>query len=213
MELPLKIQRTPKSTQPFLFIPKYSGVITTDGEARVRMGLRIENLVCDLLHLTNIPINGQYDVNFDAGHYTSEGEIFFEIKSVQQGGHSIIYLFRLEKELAAQKQTGCPVFYLFCTHKVKGVISQDAITQGLLSGAINIYAVPLNLVNKLSKDLRVRKVHSHTLGYGRKGYCDGYISFPTKDLPTICDYTFHCGVQIDGKHKSIKVHGTRHYLW
>ena len=210
----LKIQHTPTSTQPFLFLPKYSGEILSQGEARVRMGLRIESLVCSLLGLTPIPINGQYDVNFDAGHYSKENETFFEIKSVKAGGKSPIYLFRLEKELEAQKQTGCPVYYLFCTHKVKAVISQEAITLGLLKGDINIYAVPLDMVNKMSKNLHVRKMKRDTpSGYNRKGYCEGYINFPVKDLAKICDYTFYLSTQINGEQKSITVYGMNHYLW
>lgn len=128
----MRINPIPVETQPLLF-NHYSGIIDKVAARRSYMGLRVEDYVCLILGLKKIKINGNYDINFDAGIFSLGTEIFYEVKSVKKNSSAIIYLWRIEKEKYAAKQNGVQVRYAFCVHSINNIESHEVITKGFIS--------------------------------------------------------------------------------
>lgn len=152
----------------------FSGVVPGGGHCRNLMGNRIEDYVIKTLRLIDIPINGKYEVNFDAGLYCADVPVFFEVKSLKRGSKSCVYKFRLEKEVAVNQL----VLYVFCVHNIKNPQTQADITAGLDDAVF--YIMALEDVQRLVVGLPLRKIESENQsGYNRAGYCEGYynISF------------------------------------
>lgn len=204
----LRIQHTPELKQPELFPVVYQGKMKTDGETRNRVGDRIEDLVCRCLGLTNIPINGNYDVNFDAGLYFKGNEIFFEIKSLRRGSKSPLYVCRLEKEKKAQEQSGKKVIYVFCVHGISGVKNQADITRMIISNPVNFYLLPLDEVIRITKDLPVKVISRENglNGYNRKGYERGYMNLSAKSIRSVCGDGVEKTLNIFSSGKSFRIH-------
>lgn len=202
----MKINHTPKETQPFLFRPQYSGSISSDGELRTRMGARIEDVVCRALKITPIKISNHCKVNFDAGIYYRGKEIFFEIKSLKKHNSSPLYDFRLKKDVEAVNQCGVPLIYVFCVHNLKSCRSQKDITQGLLNSPIQINLLSLDQVIELTDILPIRGIKSEKgRGYSREGYADGYKNLSQKIISSVCEHSVNRHVKIGENRKKVSI--------
>jgi len=184
----LKIQPIPEAWTPKLFDVEQTGRIKSAGQCRTSCGSRIEHFVCTALNLIPIPLSGKYDVNFDAGHVKNGRSVYVEIKSLRRGNKSPLFKFRLEKELRAQTESGIPVVYVFCVHRLKGVKSQEEITRTLLYFPVSLYLITLDEVAEMCKDLPLRKMKTSggQHGYNRVGYKDGYTNLPYVEIAMIC---------------------------
>ncbi|MCM8542395.1 MAG: hypothetical protein NE328_19145 [Lentisphaeraceae bacterium] len=207
----LTIKHTPKKKQPELFPVLYQGRMKSLGEVRNRVGDRVEDLVRTVLGLTKISIDGNYSVNFDAGMYYYNQEIFFEIKSLRKSSKSPLYVFRLDKELKAQKISGNPVIYIFCCHKIQGAKTQADITRMIINGPIDLYLIQLNEVAAMTDPLPLKTISKEKglNGYNRKGYEKGYKNLPQKQIDKACDFATSITMNIYGSRKTFDVYASR----
>lgn len=162
------------------------------------MGLRVEDYVCLMLGLRNIKINGNYDINFDAGAFSLGTQMFYEIKSVKKSSSSIIYLWRIEKEKYAAKQNDVKVRYAFCVHSISDIKSHEVITKGFIDNPPKIYIVSLRTLLEILHGVeKTSYVSEKTSGYNRVGYSEGYKRLPIKSVINICTNRESNGVFVE----------------
>ena len=151
----------------------------TPASARTHYGKAMEELVCAAMGLTNIPINGNYEINFDA----KQGAAFFEIKSVRDlpSSKSVIYDWRIAKE----KPHALKLHYIFGLHQVKAARSNADLWDQLEAGGVRLIVTPAARVHRLALEQPLNKIKTERLdaakprdGYSRKGYCEGYRNLP-----------------------------------
>lgn len=149
---------------------------TSVGSLRTHYGKAMEELACAFLGIYTIPINGNYDVNFDA-FYKDQ---FYEIKSVQASGKVVIYDWRMEKE----KPFGKNLTYVFVVHKVKSAKSNRDLWRQIESKGVSIFNYPASTVHEeaLKCPLKVMNPGNKRAGWNRKGYSNGYRNLPLKNL-------------------------------
>lgn len=176
--------RARKSEQLKLFdiVPRFT--IESNAQARNYYGALAQELVCLALNLKPIPINGNYEVCFDAER---DGE-FFEIKSVKANGKIPIYIWRMEKERRVAEQVKCS--YAILTHKVRHARSSEELFEKFSSFPLQIYHVSVEGVHRHSEDLEIKKLKKENFnprfGYNRKGYKDGYKNVSMRNIAASC---------------------------
>lgn len=151
------------------------------GASRNYYGSAMEDLICSVLSLQSIPINGNYEVNFDA----KDDKFFYEFKSVKRGGRSVLYDFRMEKEKPYVKT----LYYVFGVHNAAGAKSTKDLWGMFKSRGVTLLRIPAAIVHREAlkeplhriKTERIRNA-SRRAGYARRGYRDGYRCLPLKNL-------------------------------
>jgi len=142
--------------------------------ATTHYGSAIEKIICTFMGLNPIPINGNYDVNFDA----FKGDDFYEIKSVRQGGKVVIYDFRMRKEEPFRDK----LFYVFGIHRVKNAKSNRDLWEQFEEKGVHLIVRRSEEIHKaaFAEPLKKMKEGACDVGYNRKGYADGYRNLPIK---------------------------------
>lgn len=173
----MKVNR-PTERQGLLFkIFKDFDFVST-GSARTHYGAAIEEVICAALNIYSIPINGNYEVNFDA----FKGPQFYEIKSVKAGSKVVLYDWRLEKEKPYTKDLN----YLFGVHRVTGAKSNRELWSQIAYKGLMIIEAPAKLIHDLAAKEPLRKIkHEKQSGFSRAGYCEGYRNLPLKSLADV----------------------------
>ena len=170
----------PVADQPLLFwMPP---VIHCDSGASARnaFGTAAEEITRELLELERIPINGSYDVCFDA----KKGEKYFEIKSTsKKGGKVVLYDWRLEKDEAS----GVDLTYIIVCHGIEG--QREDIVQAMLSRPLELLLLPGEIIRAMALEMPKQTIKSELVegwsersGYARSGYKDGYRNLPLKTI-------------------------------
>jgi len=174
-----RVKPPPSHAQGDLFQVREDAPLTSPGSSRSLYGQTVERAVCGLLELTAIPGSGDYDVVFDAwGNGT-----FCEIKSLNQSSSLPLYRWRREKD----RQSGAPLVYLIALHKcakcktLGEVWSRMAETMGV------VLVIPGRVLDKLTETSNAYQIRQTTkdgvsVGYARRGYCEGYYLIPASRL-------------------------------
>lgn len=161
----IKIARA-GNLQPPLFDQPRSGKFKSAGAARSHVGNLVEEIVVDAMGLRAIPTVATHDVCFDA----ELGLQHFEIKSLRRANKSPIYVWRVEKERAADS---CAI-YLFAVHEGKNFESFEDAYKKLSKTLRFVYAVTLDDLEQMMLTLPLCKIENME----RKGYEDGYKNVP-----------------------------------
>jgi hypothetical protein len=179
----------------------------TAGAARGHCGHVVEEVVTAGLGLTPIPIDGRYDVCFDA----IRAGVYFEIKSVRHGGKAPIYVWRVNKELRA----GVQVLYCFAEHNGRGLASFADLYAKIVPTIQHVHVVTLAEVRMLSDAEPVHAMaticnRSRRNGYQRAGYRDGYKNVPTAEIRRLARIAAgrYSGT-VDGSVFSFTLHASR----
>jgi len=146
----------------------------TSGAARNYYGAAVENVVCKALQLNPIPINGNYEINFDA----FKRDYFYEIKSVRAKGKVVLYDWRMEKEKPFTNR----LLYIFGVHQIKEARSIREIYKQLQSRGIKLVVNKAGYVHDKAMECPLKTVAKtkNNIGYTRKGYEEGYRNLPIK---------------------------------
>ena len=157
----------------------------SNATARNAYGQAAQIIVCDVIGLSPIPINGNYPICFDA----EASGVFYEIKSCGPGHKIVIYNWRLKKELEA----GVYVNYAILIHSLRGI--RTNVLQAMRDCKPKILILPLGCVKDVFDQhptcyYNPRTPTQKRLGYARKGYKDGYknihlnqlLNVPTKQI-------------------------------
>jgi hypothetical protein len=148
----------------------------TLASARNRFGDAAEEIACKALNLCRIPVDGRFDVCFDA--QDARGR-FYEIKSVRFNSSIPLWNWRIKKD----RQAGVPLSYVIVCHDTGGVKDTRELWAGLAGSVREILIVPLGIMEGLhSKGKLVKPRTSLNHGSMRKGYRDGYRLVPVKKL-------------------------------
>lgn len=173
----MTLARANRFTQTELFTLRPSFLIKSNAEARNRYGAAAQELVCQALGLSPIPIDGRHKVNFDA---ELDGS-FYEIKSVRRGHKIVLYDFRMKKESDA----GVPLTYAIFVHSVTLARSSETMWGGFQDHSIVV--IPATVIHELAAEEPLRFLGSATVeankdnprfGYARAGYAEGYRNLP-----------------------------------
>jgi len=148
----------------------------TVGSLRTHYGRAAEEIACKYLGIHPIPINGNYEVNFDA----FKEDDFFEIKNVQKNGKTVLYDFRMEKE----KPFLDDLIYIFVIHQVKNAKSNRDLWEQMQSKGLTIFTCQAKFVHEeaFKCPLRTMNLNNKSAGWNRKGYSKGYRNVPIKKL-------------------------------
>lgn len=156
--------------------------ISKNGEARTRYGRVVEEIVCGLLQITDIPNSGSHDCVFDGYHKPSS--TYCEIKSLRRGQKIPIYKWRIEKDAAA----GVPLVYVIGIHDCRGCATLAGVWQRMAETIDTILVLPATEVARLAMAESLRTIGLEKTssggrnGYQRKGYKDGYYNVPWEKL-------------------------------
>lgn len=158
---------------------------TNNATARNAYGSAAQEIVCRTLPADPIPINGNFDVCFDA----RDLNWYYEIKSVRRSGKVVIYDFRIRKEAAS----GCPFKYAILVHNLIG--AREDILKSMLKTGVEILIIDGAKVHEISKSCplnKIQKVRSNRKtedynGYTRAGYADGYYNVPVHALRKVAE--------------------------
>lgn len=148
----------------------------TLASARNRFGDAAEEIACKTLGLHRIPIDGRFDVCFDA---QDDRGRFYEIKSVRHCSSIPLWNWRIEKD----RQAGVPLSYIIVCHGTSGVKDTRELWAGLADTVREVFVVPLGIMETLHARGKLVKPRT-SLGHGsmRKGYRDGYRLVPVSKL-------------------------------
>lgn len=152
--------------------------LETPGESRTRYGKAVEEIVIELLKLTDIPNSGTHDTVFDAfGH-----DHFVEIKSLRATSSIPIYEWRRVKD----RECGVPLVYVIGLHRCGKCSTISEIYQSMSSTLRTLLVLPASSIDALAEQFPVRQLVKEEkgtrMGYKRKGYCEGYRLIPAKVL-------------------------------
>lgn len=174
----------PPDPQPLLLETAPSWLITKNAQARNAYGTIAQHLVCAALRLAPIPINGNYDVCFDA----VSGSTYYEIKSVKaKSGKVVVYDWRMEKEAKVKVD----VWYAVLLHNVRksnGV----RLLEEFIEGGLEMVVMPVGVVHEVAREcaLMMPKVGADPrMGYNRTGYREGYRNVPVQALRELCTFS------------------------
>lgn len=148
---------------------------------RTVYGKALAELTCQILGLTEIPINGNYTVNLDAIDQTGN---FYEIKSVKNNSDAVIYDCRLKKEQACGK----PIFYVFARHRINKATSLKNLWNQLSDKGLTLSIFPLHQIIEACEPLPINHIKTNRTksgdrnGYQRSGYKDGYYRIKVQSL-------------------------------
>lgn len=175
----MTINPTPTYTEQSLFeVPPDDAPITSNGQARNIYGQVVEEVVCRLMGLTPIQINGQFSINFDAGY----GDTFYEIKSLNRSSKLPLYEWRRKKD----GDSGAKLFYLLALHNVKGAKTKGEVWEKMGDTMKTLLLLPAKNVSteatKYPLQQNSSRIKNPRMGYNREGYKDGYRNVPAKGL-------------------------------
>lgn len=166
----------PTHWQPNLLDVMPDKPITKNGEARTRYGRVVEEIVCSLLGLTDIPNSGSHDIVFDAHHKPSG--TYCEIKSLREGNKLPIYEWRRTKD----RECGVPMVYVIAVHRCTRQSSLSDVWRTMASSIKSVYVLPSWWVDLEARQQCLRQLVAQSpnsrMGYKRKGYCEGYRNIP-----------------------------------
>lgn len=147
--------------------------------ARNAYGTAAQEVVCRTMGLNPIPINGNFDVCFDA---ELNGQ-FYEIKSVRTSGKIVVYDWRMKKEEIAAPS----LRYLILVHKLKA--ARIDILKIMSNSEVIILNLPATFIHNLCKQTTLNKHKNYQglrNGYSRVGYKDGYYNLSLKPIMNAC---------------------------
>jgi hypothetical protein len=158
--------------------------ITKNAQARNAYGTIAADIVCKVLGLDPIPINGKCTICFDA----ERSNHFFEIKSVKASNKVVIYDWRMEKERLAK----VPLSYAILCHNVRCSSGKNLLDE-MLESRLELLVLPASEVHALATASPLHKILTLALdprnGYTRPGYRDGYRNVPVSDLRKLCPFS------------------------
>jgi hypothetical protein len=155
--------------------PRYR--ITKNGQARNAYGTVAQEIVCAVLRLDPIRINGNCTICFDA----ERDGVFYEIKSVKRNGKVVLYDWRMEKEHASR----VPLRYAILVHGVTRSNGYDLFAEMVTSG-LKLLIIDACTIHTLALTFplctpRRTYLDPHN-GYTRHGYKDGYRNVPVREI-------------------------------
>lgn len=175
----MTVKPPPSHWQPDLISVLPDKPITKNGEARTRYGRVVEEIVCALLGLTDIPNSGSHDIVFDAHHPSGT---FCEIKSLRAKNKLPIYEWRRTKD----RECGVPLVYVIAVHRCTQQTSLSDVWRTMAGTIQDIYVMPAWWVDLVARRHALRQLVKQSpnsrMGYRRKGYCDGYRNIPFADI-------------------------------
>lgn len=153
--------------------------IASVAQARNAYGTAAQEIICALLDLLPVPINGSYELCLDA--VSSDLSRWFEIKSVHvSSGKLVLYDWRLRKE----QRSELDITYAVLLHKIRGHRG-SGLFAAFASGGLTLLLVPGSVVWKLAPGypLTFPKPGSCPRdGFARAGYAQGYRNVRVRDL-------------------------------
>lgn len=158
--------------------------LTKSGEARTRYGKVVEEVVIELLGLTDIPNSGTHDCVFDA-HHKPTGT-YCEIKSLRQGNKLPVYEWRREKD----RKCGVPLVYLIGIHRCSGQKTLGEVWSKMADTLDTILVLPAAVIDEEAGKHELRQLvkqgpPGERQGYRRAGYCEGYRNIPESALTSM----------------------------
>lgn len=206
----MTVKPPPTASQPPLFDLLPDKPLTTPGESRTRYGRVVEEIMCDLLGLTDIPNSGSHDVVFDAWR---EGW-FIEIKSVRHGAKIPIYEWRRKKD----RRAGVPLIYVVAVHRCTKAETLSEVWHKMTDTIREVLVVPAAVMARLAKSEPLNRLVKHDpqsrMGYKRKGYCEGYRNIPLSRIrETVNTLPVHRRCEIHGLDVSANVRFHQHAPW
>lgn len=177
----LSIKPPPSHEQPMLLDVKPDKPLTKNGEARTRYGKVVEEIVIELLGLTDIPNSGSHDCVFDAHHKPSG--FYCEIKSLRQGNKCPIYEWRRAKD----RKCGVPLVYVIGIHRCTSQKRLADVWDVMADTLDTILVLPAAVIDAEAEKHQLRQnvpqgPAGERQGYRRKGYCEGYRNIPEHAL-------------------------------
>lgn len=168
--------------------------ITKNAQARNAYGTVAQHLVCAALKLLPIPINGNYDICFDA---LGAESTYYEIKSVKgRGGKMVVYDWRMAKESKVKAR----VIYAVLLHNVKGSDGSHLVSD-FIKGGLKIVVIPAWKVHEVAAKQPLNKLKAYSrvgMGYNRKGYIEGYRNVPVQVLKDVCECSYETEARYAG---------------
>ena len=182
----MTLKTPPTHWQPDLLSVLPDKPITKNGEARTRYGRVVEEIVCALLGLTDIPNSGSHDVVFDAYHRPSDH--YCEIKSLRHNNKLPVYEWRLTKDM----QCDASMLYVLAIHRCTKQVTLSDVWRTMAATISDIYVLPAWWVYLEAKKHPLRQLVKQEpgsrMGYKRKGYCNGYRNLPFQALTSPAFY-------------------------
>jgi hypothetical protein len=178
--------------------------ITKNAQARNAYGTMAQELVCAALHLTPIPINGNYDCCFDA----ILDDTYYEIKSVKQrGGKLVVYDWRMRKE----RESNAALNYAILLHNVRGSDGSELLRE-FVESKLKLLVIPAEWVHEMARECQRRSLNTEAanprMGYNRKGYRDGYRNVPVTKLMERATSKRHVCAHYAGIEFNVELHTT-----
>ncbi len=155
------------------------------GEARTRYGKVVEEIVTELLGLSDIRNSGTHDIVFDAHHKPSD--TFCEIKSLRAKNKLPVYEWRRTKD----RDCGVPLVYVIGVHQCTKQATLGDVWRRMAETLDTVLVLPAWVVDLEARKHPLRRILGETKGatrqgYSRKGYCDGYRNVPHAALAERC---------------------------
>jgi hypothetical protein len=177
----MTIKPPPSHEQPMLFDVLPDKPLLAPGEARTRYGKVVEEIVIELLKLTDIPNSGSHNCVFDA-HHKSSGT-YCEIKSLRQGNKLPVYEWRRKKD----RECGVPLVYLIGIHRCTKQKTLGDVWNVMADTLDTILVLPASVIDAEAEKHELRQLvkqgpPGERQGYRRAGYCDGYHNIPEAAL-------------------------------
>lgn len=175
----MKVKPPPSAVQPTLFDLMPDKPLLTPGESRTRYGRVVEEIVCKLMGLQDIPNSGTHDAVFDAW----KDGTFYEIKSLRHGGKLPLYEWRRLKDSKA----GVPLLYAIAIHRCVNARTLGDVWRGMTSTIQEILIIPAGEISELASGEPLRQIvevgpPGERMGYKRKGYAEGYRNIPIQKI-------------------------------
>jgi hypothetical protein len=196
----MTVKSPPTHYQPDLLTVIPDKPLTRSGEARTRYGRVVEEIVCGLLGLTDIPNSGSHDIVFDAHHKPSG--TYVEIKSLREKNKMPIYEWRRTKD----RDCGVPLVYVIATHRCTRQATLRDVWHTMAATVDTLYVLPAWWVDLEARRHEIRRlvkpVPGSRMGYERIGYADGYRNIP---FAAIIDAPYHAPVKVESTVKGLPV--------
>ena len=151
--------------------------------ARNAYGAAAQEIANRFLGLTNVPINGNYAVCFDA----YKDGVWYEVKSTHaKAGKVVMYDWRMGKDAEAAQDK--ELVYVLVGHSIKKV--REDILMAMLAKPVILWVLPWQVVHSVAMQCPLQKLKrsnrktewSVRNGYERDGYKDGYRNVNVKDI-------------------------------
>lgn len=175
----MTVKPAPTAVQRNLFDLMPDKPLLTPGESRTRYGRVVEEIVCKLMNLEDIPNSGTHDAVFDA----YRDGVFYEIKSLRHGGKLPLYECRRLKDAEA----GVPLLYVIAIHRCKNATTLGDVWEKMARTITEILVLPAREISRLACLEPLRQIVAigppgERMGYKRKGYADGYRNIPLQKI-------------------------------